>query len=284
VKVNASLLKKWMSCPLQVKFSEIEKRPEQQNAKASFGTIVHDALEFYNICGDLEETKKRFLIHWANPDMLGVAPDVWPKGSSFGGLRKTGLEVLERYHEKNKWEKRTILATEFRFCVPIGEHELSGIVDLIEVKKNSKGKDCIRLIDFKSHSKKPNLFTLKMDIQFTSYVLASLQPEFWMGHDSDRDKYAGFENGEELYYQYRNTERHPIWYHLLDNKEIAAGHRDDNDFMRLYRLITEIEKAVNNDVYVPSISADSCTWCPYTDICKVMIPVRDKLGVVPEPF
>jgi CRISPR/Cas system-associated exonuclease Cas4 (RecB family) len=43
--------------------------------------------------------------------------------------------------------------------------------------------------------------------------------------------------------------------------------------MRLYRVCQEIEKAVERDVFVPSISGESCTYCDYADgPCPVTIP------------
>lgn len=115
-----------------------------------------------------------------------------------------------------------------------------------------------------------------MDIQFTVYAYASLQPEFWMGFEDD-PKYPPMPNGEELYERFLDMPRKPIWYHLWTNKEILAGERDDDDFMRLYRLILEIVNAIEKEVFVPNISGDSCTYCSFTDICKAVMPIRDKL-------
>lgn len=275
MKVNVSLLKRWMGCPLQARFEEIENRPRIQNAKASFGTCIHDALELFNHTGDLDRALQRFFTTWANPELLNVTPDTWPRNTTYGSLRQKGEEILRGYADKLRWEKREVIATEHKFHVPFGEHSLSGVVDLLEVKKSSRGKETLRVIDYKTNAKKPTINTLKLDIQFTAYVYASLQPEFWVG--SGESKYPGLPDGEALYERFLDTPRKAIWFQLWDNKEVSVGDRDDDDFMRLYRCVVEVANAIEKDVYIPNISGDTCVWCDFTDICKAVIPVRKKL-------
>lgn len=281
MKISPSLLKRWMICPLQVKFDMTEVREGLQNSKTTYGTCIHDALDQYNKTGDIEYAIKRFEYTWEHPEFLDAKIDVWSKYSTYGSLRRNGIELLSQYHDRNQWDDRKIIASEHKFCVPIGEHLISGVVDLLEVKKSSSGRRTLRVVDYKTSSKKPNKFTLSLDVQFTAYVYASLQPEFWMGHESD-EKYAPIPDGEQLYQSFLNTDRVAIWYHFMENKEINCGPRDDNDFMRLYRCLLEIQNAIDKDVFVPNISGDSCIWCPYTDICQAVIPVRDKIYAPPQ--
>lgn len=268
MKFSASQISTWMGCPLQAKYTYIDKRKgeDRQNAAASFGTCIHDALEQYNGDGDMTRAIARFLHTWENPAVLGCEPDVWPKRMTYGGLRETGVQILTEYHETCSWSKREVIGAEHKFCVPFGDHLLSGIVDVIEATSKR-----LKIVDYKSAGSRPNYDQLYLNIQFTIYYYASLQPEFWMGY-GDKSYYKGFPNGEELYERFMDVERVAIWYHLRTNKEINCGKRDELDFMRLYRCCEEIQKAVERDVYVPSISGDSCIWCPHTDVCKAFIP------------
>lgn len=266
-----------MGCSLQAKFKEIENIPYKSSGKAVFGSCIHEALERYNNGIPIEQVIDRFYDTWENPDKLGLTIDYWPRFTTYGGLRKKGKEILALYAEKNAWQKRTIIATEFRYCVPFGDHELSGIVDLVELKQSTKGKMALRIVDFKTSTKPPTLANLRLDIQFTSYIYASLQPEFWTGVPGS-EKYVGLPDGEKLFDLYRDVPRRAIWFHLWTNKEIDAGDRDEMDFMRLYRCMNEIEKAVKADIYVPDISGTNCTYCDFTDICPVTYPIYDKLN------
>ena len=276
MKFSASKLKTWMGCPLQAKFKYIDKEPSLQNAKAVFGVCIHEALQEYNNGLPVEACIERFKQTWHEPEILGEQIDTWPKFTTYGGLRSRGIDILKAYDSSLKWENRLVVATEHRFCVPFGEHHLTGVVDLVEKKKSGKGKNSIRIIDYKTSSKQPTLAQLRLDIQFTIYVYASQQPEFWMGFEDD-PRYPPIPNGKDLYEAYHKLQRRAIWYHLWTNKEIDAGDRDDGDMMRLYRCLTEVEKAVETGVYVPNISGDTCTFCDFTAQCGVVVPIRHKL-------
>lgn len=281
MKVSISTLKTWMSCPLQARFKEVERRPYKQNAKASFGVCIHEALEQYNNHGDVDRAIDRFLETWDDPSILNVVPEVWPKYTSYGKLREKGIQVLRLYDEKNKWENRQIITQEHRFCVPIGDHLLSGIVDVVEAKRSGRGARSLRIVDYKTNSKAPTKMQLAMDIQFTAYVYASLQPEFWLGNPEETARssqdYLAVPNGSMYMEAFHNVDRRAVWHDLWNNKEIDAGRRDDMDFLRLYRCITEVANAIEKEVYVPNISGDSCTWCDYTDLCSAVGPIRDIL-------
>lgn len=270
IRFRQSLLKQWMACSLQAKFSSIDKLPRRQNAKASFGTIIHACLERYQHTGDVEAAVEMFLDNWHNPEKLGVTPEYWPRFTSFGSLRQRGIEILRSYHDSMRWDEREVIATEHRFLVPFGRHELEGTADLLEVRRSGKGKTLLRVCDFKTNTRKPSFAELALDIQFTVYVYASMQREFWVGNGPD---FPGLPNGEWLFETLKELPRRGIWIHLWDNAaEIDAGGRDQTDFERLYRLCEEIERAIDAQVFVPSIGS-ACGICDFADgPCPVAVP------------
>lgn len=276
MKFNASNLKLWMDCQQKAFFSETVDRPRSLHAKTVFGTCIHDALEYYNNTNDLELSKKRFEYYWTNPIKLGSEPTKW-NGVQFGSLMQRGLEILDQYDEKQKWQEREVIATEHKFCVPIGEHYVSGIVDLLEFKLSGRGIPTLKIVDYKSTSKQPSLKELRLDLQFTIYFYASLQKEFWFGFEPEIEKYKPLPNADVLYERFIDVERRCSWYHLWGNKELDAGDRDDDDFLRLYRLLNAIEKAKEAEIYIPSIRAESCNFCDYVDLCSAVEPIKDKL-------
>ena len=85
MKFSASLISRWMTCPLQAKFSYVDDLPQLNNAAATYGTCVHAALEKYNMNGDVENAIEWFLYYWENPEELDSVPDVWPKRTSYAG-------------------------------------------------------------------------------------------------------------------------------------------------------------------------------------------------------
>lgn len=282
MRFSSSMISKWQTCGLQAKFHYIDKQYGPQSASATFGTCVHEALEFYNdpkspTHGDVEAAVDRFIYTWDHPEVLDVAPETWNRRTSYGQLKQVGIQCIRDYDAEVAWSNRQVLAVEHRFYVPFGKHFLDGMVDVVEVND-----ECLDIVDLKSAGKRPTYDTLYMNSQFTVYWYASLQPEFWLGTGGDpEDKYyrPPMENGEELWERFQpEARRRAIWFHLRMGKRIDVGQRDDLDFMRLYRCCDEIEKAIEREVFVPNISAESCLWCPNTDICPLYIPTEEEVS------
>lgn len=270
MRMSASKMKKWMECPLSAHFHYDLHLPSRQNAKASFGVCIHHALDLYNQTGNLDLAIDDFRKNWYAPEKLGVAPDHWPKMTDYAGLRDRGVEILRVFHENTKWDKREVIATEHPFLVPFGRHQLTGFVDLVEIRRSGKGKNLLRIVDFKTSSKKPTKAALMLDIQFSIYIYASMQKEFWTGYPGEPD-FPGLPNGEFQYESLKDMPRRAIWFHLWTQQELDAGDRGDDDFMRLYRLAHEIEKADAAQIHVPRIG-DACGLCDHQKACGIEIP------------
>jgi len=267
------MLKTWMECPLQAKFAELDRLPQKQGSKATFGSAVHLAMEHYNRTNDVDEAIKLFLEAWNDPgQVLGADIDVWNKYSTYGGLRQKGIDIVRAYDERMRFEDRLVIATEHPFLVPFGEHELTGTVDLLSLRKNHRGKDLLCVEDYKTNARRPNTGELALNIQFTVYLYATYQREFWLGNG---ERFPAVVNGEWYWQTLGDVPRRGIWVQLWDGaKDMDAGTRDDKDFGRLYRLCEEIERAIKAEVFVPHIG-EACTLCDYSDgPCPVEVPTR----------
>lgn len=268
LRVSASKIKTYMGCPLQAKFIYKDRLPQQQNAYATFGTCVHSALERYNTTGDLEDALKYFEDIWENPEKINAAIEVWPPTLNFGGARQRGIDMIRGYHEKVKWEQRTVLATEHRFLVPFGRYELTGVVDLLELRKSAKGRQTLLVVDYKTNKRQPYQSTLKIDVQFTVYRYAVEQPEFWIGNGPE---FPEVPNGSYWSEMLKGVPRRAIWHHLETNKEMDTGPREEFDYKRLYRVCQMIEKTEQAGIYMPDISGDNCGICSFTAQCGLDI-------------
>lgn len=268
MRFSASMLKTWMDCSQQAKFKSVLKLPEAQHAKTTFGTCVHDALELYNNSGNIDAAVERFKDTWEEPEMLNAVVDIWPQNTSWSELRERGIKSILKYHEDNKWETRTIVANEHKFLVPFGNHTISGFVDNIEITGSGSSRE-LHIIDFKTSGYVPTHLELRMNVQFTVYMYASQQPEFW----------TDIPNGPELYEKLIDVPRRGIWYSIWNSKRVDVGPRNQLDMERLYRVMLEIERAIQNDVYVPNIKGDSCMWCSYTNLCAATIPLAQEVEI-----
>lgn len=268
MRFSASMINTWMKCPQQAKFKEVLRLPEAQHAKTTFGTCVHDALELYNGCGDVGRAIERFKETWDDPAILNAEIDTWPQTTSWGELRERGIQSIMRFHDDNKWETRKIVANEHSFLVPFGDHTLSGFVDNIEIVGSGKNKE-LRIIDYKTSSFTPSHLELRMNVQFTIYIYASTQAEFW----------TDIPDGERLFEELSNAPRRGVWYSLWHHRKVDVGIRNDLDLERLYRVMLEIERAKEHEVYVPNVSGSSCMWCAYTNLCAATIPLAQEVEV-----
>lgn len=274
MRVRQSMLKQWARCSLSAKFTYLDGLPGKSGSKQVFGTCIHAALHHYNLTGDIDNAIKLFLEAWDDPAVLGEHIDVWTKYTSFGGLRQKGLDILRAYHDRTRLEPRTVIAAEHRFLVPFGRHELEGTLDLLELRKNHKGKELLAVVDYKTATHKPTTAALALDLQFSVYIAASLQPEFWKGNG---DGFPPIVNGDWWWETLKDIPRRGIWVQLWnDGREADAGGRDDDDFGRFHRLIDEIERAIEFNVFVPS-PGEACSICDHVNgPCPVKVPTRDE--------
>jgi CRISPR/Cas system-associated exonuclease Cas4 (RecB family) len=246
------------------KFAHIDNLPEPENAAALFGTCLHSAMEVLINEKDPDKALQVFNTGWKNAE-----PDKWPLFTSFSNYQKTGEQSVKAVWEKIRWGDRDLIKTEHRFLVPFGDHELEGTVDWIYLRKNKSGKEVLIIEDHKSSSRQPTKMMLRHDIQFTVYDIASQQPEFWFGNG---DGFPPIPDADRLWKKVEGIPRIPIWHHLRGPKEIGAGQRNEGDFRRLYRVINEIEKSLDREVFVPNISGSTCSYCSFTDPCGVEVP------------
>lgn len=274
MRFSASRISTWMNCPLQAHFKYDMHMPTRQGAKASFGSIIHHVLDGLNRgVLDAQQAEAEFLRIWDDPSIMNLTPEYWPKYTTYSSLKTKGKEIIREYAEKSKWETKKFVASEHPFLVPFGEHELTGFVDFLDIKKTTRGNRTLRVVDLKTAGRQPTKVELRLNVQFTVYTYAAMQPEFFMGNGPD---FPPLPNGEQLFTDLERVPRRAFWYHLMTNKEIDAGERDDGDFMRLYRVCNEIANAVDKKVFVPKIG-EACVWCDFADPCGMPIPTEDDL-------
>lgn len=266
MKFSASMLKNWQTCSLQAKFNYIDGMPQASGSAAIYGSAVHEAIDMFHKGATEEEAVEVFKTY-----MNDNPPDYYNRMTSFTGYMDQGPKMIHEYIDQRKWATGDIIASEKRFMVNFGEHQLSGIVDYMELSHDHSE---LRVVDLKT-GKRPIMDALHLNIQMTIYYYASLQKEFWCGHPDDPEKYSGFDNGEELYEHFKSVPRKVFWYDMKKNEPIYVGDRTMKDFARLYRLCEQVDRAMQYEVFVPTIDENSCVWCPYQEICPVYFGADD---------
>lgn len=266
---SASRIGTWMDCPLRAHYRYDLKWPTEDNAAAFFGTSMHEALSvFYNGAGDYDAAVAKFKRAWSQQ----------PKGlryfkmTSYDNYRKRGLEMLAKVRDMHRFSTYNFIGSEVPFRVPFGNHELTGIVDLIGTERSGTGAELIKVTDFKTNTKDPSRAALALNQQFCVYLWAVTQREFWVGVEGNPD-FPGVPNGEWLWETVaKMVPARGVWFSLNNAREIDVGPRTDVDFTRLHRVCDEIAKAIEADIHVPKIG-EACTFCDYVEPCAFDVQV-----------
>lgn len=282
MRVSASKMATYAECPMRAKFRYIDKLPQRTSSAMVFGTCVHRGLEMFLHTKNAEKAVEHFYKCWDDPETIGEKIDYWLRRQDFGSLRERGAKMIRTYVEKTERENRTVLASEYPFKVAIGEHEITGYIDLLELRGSQK-RGTITAVDFKTAAKKPYKDDLRHNLQMTTYHFAMLQPTFWLGFPGD-EEFKGLPDGAALYERYKTLRRKVVWWALAHGSEIDAGERGSADFERMYYLISEMDKATTSGIFVPNISGAACGWCDYTQECGLPIPSTDVRIASMEPF
>jgi hypothetical protein len=258
-----------MECPLRAHYHYDLALPATPMFEASsyYGQCVHESLDYYyRSCGDLDGAVSRFKMAWAK------APGGYPKRTSFESYRTRGIEALQKAHLNHRWQTFVYFASEHRFLVPFGRHQLTGVVDLLGTERSGTGTEILKVVDHKTATKLPTLTELALNSQFTVYLWAVKQPDFWTGIKGN-PSYPPINSGAWYYDTVaKMMPARGIWHQVGTGREIDVGPRTERDFARLYRVCCEIEKAVNANVHVPKIGP-GCEYCDYQAECELEIPV-----------
>lgn len=264
--IRQSTVKTWAECPLRFKFQQ-EGAVREQNASASFGTAIHDAVLRMEVAGDLQVGLDRFKLTWTDLDVLGIAYDFLQPRTSHNGYFDLGQQVIRDWWALIQWESDKVIAREHQFTVPIAGNLLTGTADKVALRMLKGGEWVVLISDYKTNAKQPTRDYLQHDVQFHAYCYASTQPEFW----------TGIPNGEHLYEATKDWRRKGEWVHLRSTKRIDCGFREEFHYRRLAYAIDQIEQSDALGIYPPNISGEKCEFCEFRRVCG--LPSRAEEGL-----
>jgi len=162
LRLSATKINKYETCPLQYKFSQIDGIPGKP-AKPYFklGNVVHRVLEIFHNEGF---TKKRDLVRLLNEN--------WDSGGFVFGQeeeqnRQDALKMLDNYYEFLQKNEVNLFSSEKLFTFKLANCDVSGKCDRIDV--NELGE--IKIIDYKTSKRQKTEKELKKDIQMAIYAM-----------------------------------------------------------------------------------------------------------------
>jgi putative RecB family exonuclease len=135
--LSPSRVSSFTSCPLQFRFSSIEKLPEPPGVATTKGTIVHRALELLferaapertpeALTADLGRALTEYVDH---PDYVGLRLDT----TRAAAFERDCHQLIERYFEMEDPTQIHDIGLELRMSVDVGTLNLRGIIDRLEL-------------------------------------------------------------------------------------------------------------------------------------------------------
>ena len=140
--LSPSRVSAFTSCPMQFRFSSIEKLPEPPGVPTTKGTIVHRALELLFVRppagrtpGALADDLQRALAEYStHPDYLGLRLDA----AAAAAFARDCEKLIERYFEMEDPTQVRDIGLEVKMSVDIGSLNMRGIIDRLELDENGE--------------------------------------------------------------------------------------------------------------------------------------------------
>ena len=235
LKLSASDLDLYLTCPLKYKFARVFGIPQEPTINQRFGILIHGVLERFH----RERERGEGEAGLATLNRLFEAG--WRRagfGSSDDELqfRDRAREAMRLYWERERDSETEPVWLERKFDFRIGPHHLRGRVDRVDRLPDGG----YELIDYKTGERKTKA-DLAEDLQLALYRLAAR--EAW-----DIEAPSG------------------SYYYVLDAEKVAVEAAPD-DAERVERTVLGVGEGVMGQDFEPRPSPAVCGWCDYRLIC-----------------
>ncbi|WP_420450700.1 RecB family exonuclease [Ilumatobacter sp.] len=135
--LSPSRVSSFTSCPMQFRFSSVQRLPEPPGVATTRGTVVHRALELLFVLPRHERTPSaldRCLTlamqeHEHHPDYVGLLLDDVGRAEFDAGCRA----LIERYFDMEDPTTVRDIGLEVRMAADVGSLQLRGIIDRLEL-------------------------------------------------------------------------------------------------------------------------------------------------------
>ncbi len=234
LKLSASDLSLYLTCPLKYKFARVFGIPQEPTINQRFGILIHNVLERFHKDrgeGDGDELRR----------LMGLYDAGWRRGG-FGNsddeqqYRTRGRAALRSYFDAERVSDSEPVWLERGFDFQIGPHHLRGRVDRVD-RHPDGGHE---VIDYKTGSRQTHE-EIADDLQLALYRVAARRA--W---DVDAETSS--------------------YYYVLDAEKVAV-HASGGEAERVETTVREVGEAIQGQDFEPQPSPAVCSWCDYRLIC-----------------
>jgi CRISPR/Cas system-associated exonuclease Cas4 (RecB family) len=236
MNLSYSLIKTYQTCPLQYRYSYVDRLPRAPRGNLQLAKKVHVALRRYYLYAEygppeFQRIAEAYSEAWnvrSNPDVLNDP------------AYTDGLQVIKGYYEAQKDLIQRPVMLEQRFELHLGAHRFVGKVDRVDLTQSGG----LEVVDYKMDRVMPDPSTVENDLQMGIYLLAV---EDMQGRTPDAASR----------------------YYLRHNKKIEVTKTSD-EIERVGQEVMELADKIDTDrVYEPQ-PGKSCGSCSYRKVCPAV--------------
>lgn len=231
--LSYSSMSLFLECPQKYKFRYIDKIPQKPRHFFSFGTSMHEALEFfYSPPGDvplsLAGLIEYYQAHWIS--------EGYEQPGQEAEYKARGESILTDFYAKHITNFKLPFFTEYKFDLLVAGVPVTGYIDRID-----RVGDKIAILDYKT-GKPLAKDRLDTDNQLTMYQLAC-------------EELLGMKV-ESL-----------TFYHLNSCTPFTTSPRSKETIQILRDQVVSVANLISQQAFVPTPSERKCGWCDYKSLC-----------------
>ncbi|HET6384142.1 MAG TPA: PD-(D/E)XK nuclease family protein [Armatimonadota bacterium] len=164
MNLSYSLIRTYQSCPLQYRYSYVERRPRAPRKNLQLPKKIHAALRRYYLYSEygvpeFQRIAEAYSEAWgarANPEIINEP------------AYQDGLQVLRGYYEAQKGTIQRPVMLEQRFELELGAHRFAGKIDRVDLTDEGE----LEILDYKLDREIPPQDALEQDLQLGLYLAA----------------------------------------------------------------------------------------------------------------
>lgn len=246
--LSHSSISMYQECPQKYKFKYIDKIPEKPKHFFSFGSSVHEALEyFYGVTAlpapTLKEVLQYLKDHWKSEGYK----DETQEAQYFDD----GKVILTAFYKKHIESYHIPFFVEYNFNLEVDGVPVTGKVDRIDKLPDGR----IAILDYKTGKAIPEGRVLG-DAQLTMYQMAC---EELLGAKVAR----------------------LTFYHLPSLKELTIERHSQDQVDVLRRRVVTTAESIMKEAFAPKPDEKKCFWCDYKPICPIFKHQYSALASAP---
>ncbi len=240
LRLSASAVEDYLSCPLKFKFSHYFKVPSGPQAALTFGNIMHTCVRRYfelrkQKLLTFEEMEKFYLESWNSAGF----EDAYQEES----YRRAGLEQLRLFVEQQNSSAMAVdgIELEKHFSLDLGDVVLEGRIDQVNPveAERSRGTPAVELVDYKTGQPRSQKEVDK-SMQLSVYALAAER-------------------------QMRLNPVRLTFHYLADGQKVSTV-RTPKDLERTVEKIRDVAGEIRSQRFQPT-PGYACKWCDFVPVC-----------------